>query len=416
MARAERFAPWSAPMLPGAMDVGEPERTAVLSALDPAYIAEVAYESSCSSGSWVRKFEHTFTSAMNVRYGIATNSGTAALFASLLALGIEPGDEVIIPAYSYISCAAATLNAGGIPVITDVDASLTLDPAAVLTSLSPYTKVIMAVHMRGVPAQLSALKRIAAESRTALVEDASQACGATYNGRPVGGHGALGCFSFDPTKIITSDQGGIVVTDDPDLDLRARCAADPEWQADDDQIQCGGRPFTGLNLKMSHMAAALAATQLQRLPSLLDRMRERHALLTEAIARQGRFVIRPVPDGACEVGNSVVFFAESPTAALNVRQTLREHDVMAHVLYVEGEHNWRVYRCWHDVLARRGRGAASFPWSAARRAITCDVDMCPSTLSLLTRAVHLDVSPQLSLADTRALARLLARLTPTGLS
>jgi 8-amino-3,8-dideoxy-alpha-D-manno-octulosonate transaminase len=416
MVKAERFTPSSAPMLPGAMDIGEPERAAVLSALDPAYIAKMANESPSSSCSWIYKFERAFTNAMNVRYGTATNSGTAALFASLVALGIEPGDEVIIPAYSYISCAAATLNAGGIPVIADVDASLTLDPAAVRTSLSAYTKVIMVVHMRGVPAQLTALKTIAAESRTTLVEDASQACGATYQGRPVGGHGAVGCFSFDPTKIISSDQGGMVVTDDPRIDLRVRCAADPEWQPGDDRSRCPDRPFTGLNLKMSHIAAALATAQLQRLPSLIDRMRERQALLTEAIARHGRFVMRSVPDNACEVGNSVVFFAESPTAALTVRQALREHGVMAHVLYVEGEHNWRVYRCWHDVLAQRGRGATTSPWSAARRTVTYDADMCRSTLSLLTRAVHLDVSPQLSLTDTSALAGMLARLTPVGFS
>jgi dTDP-4-amino-4,6-dideoxygalactose transaminase len=310
MVKAERFTPSSAPMLPGAMDIGEPERAAVLSALDPAYIAKMANESPSSSCSWIYKFERAFTNAMNVRYGTATNSGTAALFASLVALGIEPGDEVIIPAYSYISCAAATLNAGGIPVIADVDASLTLDPAAVRTSLSAYTKVIMVVHMRGVPAQLTALKTIAAESRTTLVEDASQACGATYQGRPVGGHGAVGCFSFDPTKIISSDQGGMVVTDDPRIDLRVRCAADPEWQPGDDRSRCPDRPFTGLNLKMSHIAAALATAQLQRLPSLIDRMRERQALLTEAIARHGRFVMRSVPDNACEVGNSVVFFAD----------------------------------------------------------------------------------------------------------
>ena len=407
-------ASWSAPMLPGAAEIGGPEHNAVLAALDPAYIAAAATGTLPESASWIRRFERGFAAMADTRYATATNSGTSALYAAFMALDISPGDEVIIPAYGFIACAAAVLAVGAIPVITDVDTTLTLDPVAVRRNMSAHTRAILAVHMRGMPANLHALQGIAAEYGVYLVEDAAQACGASYAGRPVGGQGTLGCFGFHPTKTITADQGGIVVTNDATLSARVTCAANSEWIAPQDEPGFD-RPFTGLNLTMSHISAALATAQLDRLPGLVSRMRERADILNAELARSNHFQLRATPEHAAGTGNCVIFYAPSPAIALAVRHSLREGGIAAHVLYAEGEQNWRVFRCWTDVLAKRGRGPDNFPWSAARREITYPTGICSATIDLLTRAVHIDVNPLMSLDETQQLAARLARLTPTGL-
>ena len=200
------------PMYPGGLRIGEEEEAAVLTALRSKRLFR--YYGPDSGPSQVQAFEQAFAVHMDVKYALAVTSGTAALMCALVGLGIGPGDEVIVPAYTWIASASAVFAVGAVPVIAAVDRSLTLDPASVEANLTAYTKAIIVVHMRGAPAAMDALQAIAAAHGLAIIEDAAQACGGSYHGKRLGTIGAVGAFSFQYNKVITSGEGGMLVTND----------------------------------------------------------------------------------------------------------------------------------------------------------------------------------------------------------
>src|SRR5688572_2544197 len=188
------------------------EREALLEALENENLFRYLREDT----SQVRALEERFAGLMGAPHALAVSSGTAALHCGLVGLGVGPGDEVILPGYTYISSAAAIINARAVPVIAEVDETLTLDPADVERKLSPRTRAIMPVHMRGVPSQMDELLQLAAARGVTVIEDTAQACGGSYRGRRLGTLGQVGCFSLQHYKIITTGEGGAVVSDDAD--------------------------------------------------------------------------------------------------------------------------------------------------------------------------------------------------------
>ena len=392
------------PMFPGGMEVGDEEREAVMRVLDSRRLIRF-YGPDDPNGDRlgeVDEFECEFAERMGSEHALGVTSGTAALIVGLAALGIGPGDEVIVPAYTFVASASAVLAVGGIPVIAEVDDSLTLDPASVEEAISEATKAIMPVHMRGMPARLDELQAIADRHRLKLIEDAAQATGASYRSRPVGSFGDIGAFSLQMHKIITTGEGGMVITDDPELLFRARCFHDSAsewrgaaWQDPDPAVRETFVAFPGMNLRMPEISGALGRVQLERLDSLLERMRARNAVLREAVEASGRVPLRSVTDPG-EAGTALVFFAPDPSRAQEVVGALAADGVPAKVLYAEGEHDWHIYACWRDILAKRTWNRQGYPFSQARREIDYRVDSCPRSLDLLSRAVHLDVPPQLS--------------------
>src|SRR5262249_7173067 len=161
----------------------------------------------------VYQVEREIADYCGVRYAVAVNSGTSALLTALSGLGIGPGDEVIVPGYTFIASLSSIIYARAIPVLAEVDRTFNLDPADVRAKITPRTRAIMAVHMMGNPARLSELKAVADERGLLLIEDCAQAFGATYEGRPVGSVGHAGAFSFNVYKTITSGDGGMTITD-----------------------------------------------------------------------------------------------------------------------------------------------------------------------------------------------------------
>src|SRR5579875_1478542 len=184
------------PMFPGGMEIGDAERHAVMQVLDSKRLIRFYGPDDSVTYSTVDTFEQRFARRMGVPYALGVTSGTAALITGLAALGIGPGDEVIVPAYTFVASPSAVLAVGALPVIAEVDDTLTLDPASVRANVTPYTRAIMPVHMRGMPAQMDQLMDIARTHELLVIEDAAQACGATYHGRAVGTFGDAGCFSL----------------------------------------------------------------------------------------------------------------------------------------------------------------------------------------------------------------------------
>jgi dTDP-4-amino-4,6-dideoxygalactose transaminase len=393
-------------MFPGGLEIGEEEEKAVLKVIRSKRLIRFYGPDDSITYSTVDEFEREFAARVGAGFALGVTSGTAALVVGLAAVGVGPGDEVIVPGYTFVASPSAVLAIGGLPVLTEVDETLTLDPAAVRANLTEHTRAIMPVHMRGMPAAMDELTAIADEYGIPIVEDCAQACGATYNGRAVGTFGAVGCFSLQMHKIITTGEGGVLTTDDPELLFRAKCFHDSAsewrgaaWQDPNPEVRATFKAFPGMNFRMPELAGALGIVQLHRLDDLLSRMRANKRTLEAAVAETGRVEIRSETDPSGDAAIALIFYTETPLMAQRVASALVAEGVHARPLYVSGEHDWHVYACWGDILAKRTWNRQGYPFTTAKRDIYYGADSCPRTLSLLSRAVHLDVSPHLEEID-----------------
>ena len=217
----------------------------------------------------VRSFEEAVAERAGVRHALALNAGTSGLFVALAGLGIGPGDEVIVPGFTYVATISAIVYARARPVLAEIDATFDLDPADVEARITPRTRAIVAVHMLGNPARIEALREVAARHGVALIEDAAQAFGATVGGRWVGSFGTIGVYSFNEFKTITCGDGGMVVTDDEELYRRCFAIHDQGHLPLRRGIEIGARPMLGLNFRMTELEGAVLLAQLRK----LDRIR-----------------------------------------------------------------------------------------------------------------------------------------------
>jgi 8-amino-3,8-dideoxy-alpha-D-manno-octulosonate transaminase len=395
-------------MFPGALRLAEAEEEAAVAAVREVMRSKQLFRFYGPSphlvqSSKVFELERAFSQHLGVPYALAVNSGTSALVCGLVALGIGPRDEVIVPAYTWVSTASAVLAAGAVPIIAEVDESLTLDPGDVQRRLSPHTRAIIAVHMRGAPARLDTLARLARENGLLLMEDVAQAAGGRFRGRSLGSIGDVGVYSFQMSKILTAGEGGLVATSDRATHLRAAMyhdsAACPHLGVSTDDW------LPGLNLRMSELHAAVLLVQLSRLEQILADMRARKAHLKEMIrdrleARGVTF--RTIHDAAGDTALALVFFLPDARRVEPLVTALGDENVPASRLYhdlkfLPHDHvDLHAYVAWTPILSKRAWTRSGEPWSHHPRGISYAADMCPATMGWLRRAVHIDVSPELT--------------------
>ncbi len=237
---------------------GEREREYVLRCLDSGFLV--------TGGQFVPQFERRFADYVGARFAVATSSGTAALHVAMRLLGLEEGDEVIVPALTFVATANAVRYVRATPVFVDIDPrTWTLDPREVRRKLSSRTRAVVPVHLYGNPADLDAILDLAQDFDLAVIEDATEGLGATYGGKRVGTFGRVGCFSFNANKLITAAGGGMLVTDEEDLALRARSLVN--------QAQAPGREYfhtdVGYNYRLMEVQAAVGLAQLEQVDEFL---------------------------------------------------------------------------------------------------------------------------------------------------
>jgi 8-amino-3,8-dideoxy-alpha-D-manno-octulosonate transaminase len=388
------------PMFPGGMVIGEEEEQAVLEVLRRKRLYR--WYGPDGGPSKAAEFEEAFAQHMGVGYARAVNSGTAALICALVGAGVGPGDEVIVPAYTWISTASAVVMLGGIPVMAEVDDSLTLDPADVRRKISPLTRAIMPVHMRGAPADLDAIMGIAVEHGLTVVEDVAQADGASYRGRRLGSIGDLGAFSLQFNKIITTGEGGVVTTNDRARYLRASAYHDPISVGMGRGVDPSEAPtFAGQNYRATEFLGALGLVQLNRLDGLLAAMRERKRRIKGAIQGIPGLGFRRINDPEGDAAISLIMLLPSAEKAGEFSVALSAENVPTWHLYRPDNADYHIYAFWPQILSKSSTTAAGFPWASAyyRGNVTYSADMCPRTLELLGRAAHIDVSPLLTDED-----------------
>jgi perosamine synthetase len=230
-----------------------------------------------SEGPFIKQFEEQFAARVGRKYGVAVSNGSVALDAAVVALGLGPGDEVILPTFTIISCAAAVVRAGAVPVVVDCDpATWNMDVAQIEARISPRTKALMVVHIFGLPVDMEPLLALANKHGLKVIEDAAEMHGQTYKGKPCGSFGDISTFSFYPNKHITTGEGGMIVTDD--LALAERCRSlrnlcfKPEQRFVHDEL--------GWNFRMTNLQAALGVAQLERLDEFVGIKRRTGARYT----------------------------------------------------------------------------------------------------------------------------------------
>lgn len=244
-----------------------------------------------SEGPFIKQFEEKFAFAAGRKYGIAVSNGSVALDAAIKALGIGPGDEVILPAFTIISCAAAIVRAGATPVVIDSDPSTwNMDPSLLKQAITSKTKAILVVHIYGLPVDMDPVLEIAKQYGLKVIEDAAEMHGQTYKGKPCGSFGDISTFSFYPNKHITTGEGGMIVTDSEELAEKCRSLRNlcfiPEKRFYHEDL--------GWNFRMTNMQAALGLAQLERLPEFVERKRRMGTLYQDLLGGTEK-VILPLP-------------------------------------------------------------------------------------------------------------------------
>lgn len=383
------------PMYPGGMRIGAEEEQLVLEVLRSKRLFR--YYGPFSGPSKAEAFERAFAAHMGAAHALAVTSGSAALMCAMAALGVGPGDEVIVPAYTWIATASAAVALGAIPVIAEVDESLTLDPADVEARITPHTRAIAAVHMRGAPCRMDALTDIARRRGVALIEDVAQAAGASFQGKRLGTFGDAGAFSLQFNKIMTSGEGGVMITDSRAIYTRAVMYHDvvggQRNNVPADEI------LPGVNFRMSELQAAVALAQLGKLDGVLADMRRNRDSIVAGIgdaARSAGAAFRRLNDPAGDAALALVLLLPSVERARWAVDALHAEGLGAMLLYRPDAVDYHVYCHWEPIMNKKTWSEQGGPWRWAARDIEYTHDMCPRSLDLLGRALHIDVSPDLS--------------------
>ena len=253
--------------------LGKEEKEAVLKVLDSGILTHKA-----GKGAMVSEFEKKFSNYVKVKHSVAMNSGTAALHVCLLALDLKPGDEVIIPSFTFVATASVALHVGAKPIFVDIDPEIyTMDAEVVKKAITPKTKAIIPVHLFGHPADLDPLKEIAQTHNLTLIEDACQAHGAMYKGQQVGSIGDLACFSFYPSKNMTTGEGGMLTTNNDELADNVRMIINHG------ELEAYQTVRLGHNFRMPEIAAAIGTCQIDKLPKFIEQRRKNVENLTKLL-------------------------------------------------------------------------------------------------------------------------------------
>jgi 8-amino-3,8-dideoxy-alpha-D-manno-octulosonate transaminase len=362
-------------MFPGGMEVGQEELEALRRVIESKNLFR--YYGVGEGPDEVLSFEREFAEHMGSKHALCVNAGSSALICALIGAGVGEGDEVIVPAYTWNATPNAVLASRALPVLAEVDESLTLDPADVERRITPRTRAILPVHMRGAPAAMDELTALAKKHDLALIEDVCQAAGATYRGRRLGTFGDAGAFSLQFNKIITTGEGGVLITDRDDLlDL----ALDVHDCANSVRRGVGLPKFAGYNFRASELTGAMARVQLSRLDGLLQRMRANHARLSAEINGLPGLALRRANCEDGDAGIALIAFADNAARAAEAAAALNAEGVLAMRIYDPDTPDLHIYPFWAPVLAAieaDGRPAPD----------------CPRTLELVERSIHIDVSP-----------------------
>ena len=336
-------------------------------------------------------FEKNYSKYLSIKHTALASSGTAALTAALVGLKIGPGDEVLIPAHTYMATAMSVLSVGAIPIIVDIDETLTIDPKALEDACGPLTRAAIVVHMWGTTCNMEAIMKIAKKKNLFVIEDACQGVGGGYEKKMLGTIGHVGAFSFNYYKNMTSGEGGAVVSNNKEIIERAKCAIDPchfYWQGRKNSL----KPFAANGSRASEFMGALLNVQLKRLPGMIKKMRaERNKILssTQNLSNMG-IKHSPLNSKNYDCGNYVFFKFNNTLDAENFTSIFP-----APIAGKTGRHN---YTEWDQILLKEGSFHQSLnPYKLSQNKkcrMNYNKNMCKSSLEILDKTIMIPTDPK----------------------
>ena len=354
-----------------------------------------------------KTFERDWGKHLGAKYVRMTTSGTAAIYCALIGMGVGPGDEVIVPSCTYMATALAVLAVGAIPVIVDVDESVTLSPVATEAKISPRTKVIMPVHMWGLPNDMNAFMALAEKHNVMVLEDACQSVGGGYEGKMLGAIGHAGAFSFNFYKNMTSGEGGAFVTNDEAIFQRGSVASDCcsfYWNPQEHRPEA---QFAGLNFRATEFSGAILNAQLERIDGMLGVMRGHKQVLLKAGEAAGLSKIKDnSPNYGCGTTIGFNFPTEEEARAFSGR--LKERKVGNFLPMDTGRH---VYTRWDPIMRKQGAHHPALDPFKLKENQGCNMDytedMCQDSLDILNRTVLIGMHPDNTAQRVEAMVKAL---------
>ena len=340
--------------MPGFELFGESEKSQVQDVLDSGVLMRYGFDGMRNNHWKALELEKALAKRMESKYAQVLSSGTAALTVALASAGVGAGDEVIMPTFTFVASFESILAIGAVPILVDVDDTLTLDPLAVEQAITSKTKVVMPVHMCGSMADLKALKNICDNHNLLLLEDACQAIGGSFDGKPLGSYGDLGCFSFDYVKTITCGEGGAVITNSEKYKVNADHYSDHGHDHVGNNRGTETHLFLGYNFRISELNAAVGCAQIQRLDDFIAIQKKHYTALRTSIETLENVSFRRVPTGGVENYSFLTFFLPTEEIAKKAHTALGESGIDACFYWFDN--NWHYYKKWEHLTNLKSLG------------------------------------------------------------
>jgi len=373
--------------MPGNELIGKEEMKEVMDVLETGVFMRYEFDERRRGVYKVKEFEDTFAQYLGVRYALGVTSGSAALKVALTALDVGPGDEVIVPAFDFIATYEAVLETGAIPVMTDIDESLNLDPSALEDRITPLTKAVIPVHMCGAAAKIDDIIAVSKKHNLSVLEDNAQACGGSYNGIKLGTLGNMGILSFDYYKTITTGEGGMVVTNDKALYDRS------DWYHDhghDHNPAVGraleGRTILGFNYRMNELQGAVGLAQLRKLDYIIREQKKIKGIIKEALGHIDGIGFRTLHDPEGDTATFLGFNAPDAATAKKLQAALRDQSI--DTIYYK-DNAWHYAPNWEHLIAWATANSKKFPFSNHKGSIDYGNQHIPRAEELLGRTLFM---------------------------
>ncbi len=396
--------------MPGFEVFGEEEKQEVNGVLETGVLFRYEFGDHRQGIYKVKEFEEKFAAYCGAGFGQAVTSGTVALHVAMRALGIGPGDEVITQCFTFVATYEAIFECGALPVFTEVDETLNMDPADLEKKITEKTKAIIPVHMLGAQARVDEIKKIADRHGIPVIEDTAQASGASLNGKKLGSFGSCGTFSFDPVKTMTTGEGGMVITDDEELWRNMSEYHDHGHNHVENPGGRGGegRRFVGFNYRMMELQGAIGLAQLAKLDNIIASQKENKAALKEAVIGIPRVSFRHILDEGGDSATFLGFFLPDQEKALQVNEVLKENGAGAIAF---GENTWHFYPKWEHLIAGASLVKSGWPFQdcEGRRRVIYDSSALPASSSIMDRLLVYPIPVNLPGARLKEMESALAK-------
>ncbi len=383
--------------MPGFEVFGDEEKKEVMSVFDTGVLFRYEFAEQRQGIYKVREFEEKFAAYCGAKYAQAVTSGTAALKVAMAALGIGPGDEVITQGFTFVATWEAIFDVGAVPIFTEIDDTLNMDPADLENKITDKTKLIIPVHMLGSATRIEEIMSVAAKHGIPVLEDTAQAPGASLNGKKMGSFGICGTFSFDPVKTMTTGEGGMIVTDDEEL---WRNMSEYHDHGHDHAEKPGGRGadgrrFIGFNYRMMEIQGAIGLAQLAKLDGIIAEQKKNKSKMRAAVSELSGVTFRNQLDDAGDSATFLVFSLPTAEQARTVNTILAENGGGA--VYF-ADNSWHYYPEWEHLLAGSTVSKSGWPFKTpdGKRRVIYDPILLPQSAKILDRTLVYQVPVKLS--------------------